>query len=209
MSSTHTHTKPAQWINYNHSKGDCVYGLLIGSDRGCGDVLITPGFLPFPTASPDTPRSLSSAWHFYLCTVVTCHSSSCLLAHHYWHESLCTKAQNSLLINTITSGQHSSTFTHLNYTFNTFKQILYLLVGAHKSAGFSDPTSSRIKWIKFKNVTFHLSHYITGVTAPCYLLFSHARLLALSSPPLSLHLLFATCMGNRFSHLSAWLFNLF
>lgn len=33
--------------------------------------------------------------------------------------------------------------------------------------------------------------------------------LALSSPPLSLHLLFATCMGNRFSHLSAWLFNLF
>lgn len=33
--------------------------------------------------------------------------------------------------------------------------------------------------------------------------------LALSSPPLSLHLLFATCMGNRFPHLSAWLFNLF
>lgn len=31
----------------------------------------------------------------------------------------------------------------------------------------------------------------------------------LSSPPLSLHLLFATCMGNRFSHLSTWLFNLF
>ena len=53
---THTHTlKPAQWINYNHSLCVCVYGVLIGSDRGCGDVLITPGFLPFLTTPPDAP----------------------------------------------------------------------------------------------------------------------------------------------------------
>ena len=52
---THTHSKPAQWINYNHSLCVCVYGVLIWSDRGCGDVLITPGFLPFLTAPPDAP----------------------------------------------------------------------------------------------------------------------------------------------------------
>ena len=33
---THTHFKPAQWINYNHSQGVCLYGALIGNDRGCG-----------------------------------------------------------------------------------------------------------------------------------------------------------------------------
>lgn len=45
----HTHIpKQPQWINYSRSQCVCVYGLLIGSDRGCGDVLITPGFLAFP-----------------------------------------------------------------------------------------------------------------------------------------------------------------
>lgn len=46
--------------------------------------------LPFPTAPADTPQSPISAWHFYLCSVVTCHSLRCLLAHHlYWHKCVC------------------------------------------------------------------------------------------------------------------------
>lgn len=46
---TLTNTNSKTSINYNHSHCARVYGLLMGSDRGCGDVVITLGFLPFPT----------------------------------------------------------------------------------------------------------------------------------------------------------------
>lgn len=106
----HTHTRthiinqPNELITITANVFVCM-GVLIGSDRGCGDVLITPGFLPFPTASHDAPQSPISAWHFYLCSVVTCHSLSCLLAHHlYWHKGMC--------VNTHTHRNATYTHTH-------------------------------------------------------------------------------------------------
>lgn len=59
---------------------------------------------------PHPPQSPSSAWHFYLCSVVTCHSLSCLLAHHlYWHKCMCMNTQR----NAHTCQQHAHIHMHV------------------------------------------------------------------------------------------------